>query len=139
MANQYTTVQRVWDFIGEENFIADVSWDNVKKCFRIVMRWRDGRDHLTYLAVANPYAHGKNAIWFDSWIGKADYNKQPASFDAAFLDAFTVDVYRSSPHYFMVHILNTYAERYTRPAYFNQDGSTKCKYTQEQLESGRCF
>jgi len=137
MANQYTTVQRVWDFIGEENFIADITYNQKKKCFRLVMRWHGGQDYLTYIM---PSVIG-GQTFFETYRGISDYNPswnhKGAHFDA--LELTVIDISDRSILNFIKHLLVTYGRRYTMPVYFNQDGSTKCKYTQEQLESGRCF
>ena len=134
MANQYTTVQRINDFIGEENFIANVAYyrDENGGYFRMVCRWRDGADRLTQLEYCGC---SRNHLVQTVYIGVENFNKPGrGSFQCSRTELFEDSVYGISALDFMKKVLSTYARRYTRPAYFNADGTTKCKYTQEQLD-----
>jgi hypothetical protein len=137
MPNQHTTAQRVRDFVGEENFIADFTWNDKKKCFRLVYRTHSGVDMLIYIACANPTVYGKGWVLYESFDGIADFNRKSLNHGGVHFNAryqWVNDMQRRSVFSLATQYLRSYASRYTRPAYFNADGSTRCKYTQEQLD-----
>lgn len=143
MSNQYTTVERVRRVIGEENYVADFCYDARKKHFRLVYRSSaNGVDTLVYFS-SSGFIGKLGYTHYSAFDGRADFNRRASHggvhFDMRYQlvdDDGLVSVFDIATQF-----LSTYAERYSRPAYFNADGSTMCKYTQEQLDwsSRKCL
>lgn len=134
MPNQHTTVQRIRNFIAEENFIADFSYNSLKHLFRLVYRTHSGVDMLVYIVPKTDY--GKGWVLYASFTGVADFNrKYHNGVHFRVRDPLISDMQRRSTLSLAKQCLTSYARRYTRPAYYNVDGTTKCKYTQEQLDN----
>lgn len=137
MANQYSTIKKIQELINRENYIADISWSNTWGGFRLVCRWRDGVDYVSFIYYADAIYGGwysrteyRRALCWTTYKGIANYNMQPASFDSQ--GYYTGDHgFRSSykPEHLMTQMLATYARRYTRPA------TPECIYSIEELEA----
>lgn len=137
MANQYDTIKKIRELIQRENYIADISWSTTWGGFRLVCRWRDGADYVTYIYYGDMIYGGwysrteyKRALCWATYKGWADYNKYPAFIESD--KYYTGDHdFRSTykPVHLMTQMLATYARRYTRPA------TPKCIYTIEELEA----
>lgn len=136
MANQHTTVRRIRNLIAKENFIARISWDNETHMFRLVYRWRDGIDRLTYVYFDEREYGGwygrteyKRALCWETYKGKVDYNTGNIDVFPAKDGILSDYSFKRSAYDLLRTSLLTYAARYTRPAYVG------CKYTQDELDS----